>query len=302
MTLDNGNGVVRRPDPCELAEVWATPILTADAELFRSGSAALLSRPRGSSAEPTGVGIFETADRLAAILCEPLPENLAGTYYDDLRDYARYGRPSDVRGYLADVVRAVRRASPPYVDPNPPPPRPRRPARTPEQRRADERERARKNRAEGREGSRDDMVTAAAWVSAWRDWTSPGAHPASGLYRRYLAEVKKAGQIPVGRNTFYRLAEEVCGPRKRRASGPVFVVTQEVTPMDRTQRRELAALIVDRLTEEWRTAALDGLADLVADRQASTATESAVASPAPAVAGHAQVVSLAARRARRRAA
>lgn len=148
---------------------------------------------------------------------------------------------------------------------------------------------------------RDPSILAAQWVAAWREQVSPGAHPASDLYRAYVASAERAGATPVGRNHFYKLAEEVCGPRKRRASGPVFVVTQEVTPMDRQQRRDLAALIVDRLTDEWRTAALDGLADLVAERQAATATNSADSAPAPAAAGHAQVVSLAARRARQAA-
>ncbi|WP_158610133.1 hypothetical protein [Micromonospora globbae] len=36
--------------------------------------------------------------------------------------------------------------------------------------------------------------------------------------------------------------------------------------MTREQRRDLAALIVDRLTAEWREHALDGLADLLAER------------------------------------
>ncbi|MET8838334.1 hypothetical protein ABZV78_31130 [Micromonospora sp. NPDC004540] len=296
--LDNGNGVAQLPDARELAEVWAAPVLTADVELFRSGSAALLSRPRGSSAAPVALDWYAVADRLAAILRGPLPENTAGTLYADLNHYALYGDPAGVRSYLVDVIRAVRRASPLYVDPDPPTRRPRRTGRTPEQRREDERQRARANRAEGREGSRDDMMTAAGWVAVWRDQVGPGAHSATDVYRTYVDRVTDAHQIPVGRNTFYRLAEEVLGPRKRRASGPVFVVSQEVTPMDRTQRRELAALIVDRLTEEWRTAALDGLADLLAERQAvASAPESAVTSPA--ITGAGNVVSLAAHRARR---
>ncbi|MGW4154114.1 hypothetical protein ACWEDF_13285 [Micromonospora chersina] len=299
--LDNGNGVVQLPDPRELAEVWAAPVLAADAELFRAGSAALLSRPRGSSSAPTALDWHAVADRLAAILRAPLPEHTAGTLYEDLNHYALYGDPAGVRAYLVDVVRAVRRSAPLWVDPDPPPRRPRRTARTPEQRRADERQRARANRAEGREGSRDDMVKAAAWVAAWRDWTTPGAHPASDVYRRYIAVVEEAGSIPVGRNTFYRLADEVLGARKRRASGPVYVVSQEVAPMNREQRRELASLIVDRLTEEWRTAALDGLADLVAERQEARAGNSAGPS-SPAISGAANVVDLAAHRARRRVA
>ncbi|MEU8419901.1 hypothetical protein AB0C15_03380 [Micromonospora sp. NPDC048835] len=146
---------------------------------------------------------------------------------------------------------------------------------------------------------RDPSIVAAQWVATWRDQTGPGAHPAADVYRAYVASAERAGATPVGRTHFYKLAEAVCGPRKRRASGPVFVVSQEATPMDRKQRRDLAAAIVDRLTVEWRTHALDGLADLLAERQAATATNSAATTPA--ISGAANVVDLAAHRARRAA-
>jgi hypothetical protein len=298
--LDDGGTMVRRLRPAELAEEWAAPLLTADAELFRSGGA-LLSRPRGSSAEPVPVSVLDTADRLRDVLRAPLPANTAGTLYADLHIYAAYGDPEVVRSYLADVVRAVRAAAPPYVDPNPTPepPRPRRTGRSAEQRQADERERARTNRAEVRDGTQDDMRSAAGWMSVWRELATPGAHPATAVRRTYVEKVDAAGRTPVGRNMFYRVADEVCGPRKRRVSGPVYVVPQEVAPMNREQRKELASLIVDRLTAEWRTHALDGLADLLTDRQAEREPAAPVATPAAT--GHAHVVSLDSRRARRAA-
>ncbi|MDT0532637.1 hypothetical protein RM555_26925 [Micromonospora sp. DSM 115977] len=151
----------------------------------------------------------------------------------------------------------------------------------------------------GRRVPRDASEQAALWLTRWREVTAPGAHPAPEVFRRYVAAAERLGVDRVGRNQFYKLAEEVLGPRKRRAAGPVFVVPEEVAPMDRTQRRDLAALIVDRLTEEWRTAALDGLAELVAEHQAE---KTAVGPMAPAIGTRGQVVDLAAHRARRRVA
>ncbi|MEU5827549.1 hypothetical protein [Micromonospora tulbaghiae] len=162
-----------------------------------------------------------------------------------------------------------------------------------EQRREYMRSRNRAARAAEREGRRGDMVRAAAWLSAWREQVAAGAYPAPALHAAYVAAAERAGLQPVGRKTLYQLADEVLGPRTRRAAGPVYVVPQEVAPMNREQRRDLAALIVDRLTAEWREAALDGLADLVAERR----TEQ----PAPTVERDALVVDLASRRALRAA-
>ncbi|MET8908267.1 hypothetical protein [Micromonospora sp. NPDC004551] len=155
------------------------------------------------------------------------------------------------------------------------------------------REHSRAARAAEREGRRDAMLRAAAWLTAWREHVGAGAHPAPEVHRAYVAAADRAGLEPVGRKTLYRLADEVLGPRTRRAAGPVYVIPQEVAAMDREQRRDLAELIVERLTAEWREAALKGLADLVADRRAEQL--------APTVERHAQVVDLASRRALRAA-
>ncbi|MEW2477793.1 hypothetical protein AB0875_28875 [Micromonospora gifhornensis] len=139
---------------------------------------------------------------------------------------------------------------------------------------------------------------AALWLTRWREVAAPGAHPASEVYRAYVTAAERLNVVQVGRNHFYRLAGEILGPRKRRAAGPVFVVPEEVAPMDRQQRRDLSALIVDRLTDEWRTAALDGLAELFAERQTKTST---AVHAAPTTRTHGQVVNLEAHRARRAA-
>ncbi|KAB1919093.1 hypothetical protein F8280_26795 [Micromonospora noduli] len=163
-----------------------------------------------------------------------------------------------------------------------------------EQRRAYMRDRNRSARAADREGRREAMMRAAAWCTAWREQVGPGAHAAPELHRAYVAAAERSGMTPLGRTQLYRIADEALGPRSRRAVGPVYVVPQEVSPMTREERRDLAALIVDRLTAEWREHALDGLADLVAERR----TEQA----APDVDNVAPVVDLAARRALRRVA
>ncbi|WBC17581.1 hypothetical protein O7600_12475 [Micromonospora sp. WMMA1998] len=162
-----------------------------------------------------------------------------------------------------------------------------------EQRREYMREHSRAARAAEREGRRADMMRAAAWLTAWREQIGPGAHPAPAVHRAYLAAAERAGMTPVGKKQLFQLADEVFGPRKRRATGPVWVVPQEVKTLNVEQRRDLAALIVDRLTAEWREAALDGLADLAAERR----TEQAV----PDVERRALVVDLASRRALRAA-
>lgn len=166
-----------------------------------------------------------------------------------------------------------------------------------ERRRAYKREHARAARAQVREDSRDDMMTAAAWCSVWREQTTPGPHKASEVHAAYRdAATRSTRAEALGRNTFFRVADEVLGARKRRGSlGPVYVVPEEVSPMTREQRRDLAALIVDRLTAEWREHALDGLAELLSERQAERTA-------APAVASRAHVVDLAAHRRARRAA
>ncbi|WP_328533224.1 hypothetical protein OG836_26155 [Micromonospora zamorensis] len=160
-----------------------------------------------------------------------------------------------------------------------------------EQRRAYMREKSRAARAQTREGRRESMMRAAAWCVIWREQVGPGAHAAPELHAAYATAAERAGMTPLGRTQLYRIADEALGPRKRRAAGPVYVVPQEVAPMNLEQRRDLAALIVDRLTAEWREHALDGLADLVAERR----TEQV----APDVDNVAPVVNLDARRALR---
>jgi hypothetical protein len=163
-----------------------------------------------------------------------------------------------------------------------------------EQRRRYMREHNRSARADAREGRREEMAKAAGFCAWWRDQVGPGAHPAPELHRAYAAAAERAGTKPIGRTLLYKIADEALGPRTRRASGPVYVIAEEVAQMNREQRRDLAELIVDRLTAEWREAALDGLADLRAERR----TEQT----APDVDGVAQVVDLTARRALRRVA
>ncbi|MBQ0893443.1 hypothetical protein KBX37_10105 [Micromonospora sp. U56] len=287
--LDAGPHVALLP-PATLATAWALPTLTERAEWYGEGNG-FRRRPLGSTAEPAPVDLADVVAELRAELVA-LPElDDAREPYQHLRLFVAAAGPALVDDYLTRLARAVR-AQLGRV------PRPERATLTSEERAARIREskaaHQRRVRAEVREGGRDDMVTAAGWVSAWREQVSPGAHPATAVYGTYVDRVADAGRTPVGRNTFYRIADEVCGPRKRRARGPAYVVSQEVAPMNREQRKELASLIVDRLTDEWRSAALDGLADLLADRQGEKS-----AATRPAIEGAANVVSLDARRARR---
>ncbi|WP_446216545.1 hypothetical protein [Micromonospora sp. IBHARD004] len=219
------------------------------------------------------------ADRVAAVLAD-FPEPPADASWvafhgaRDVRALAAHGGRSSWVRKVADLIAG---RLPSLGDLDPPPALIRAGSTTSaqseeeraERRRAYMRDHNRAARADDRAGRRDDMILAAQACMAWRDRAAPGPHPAGELHGWYAtAAANTPGHNPLGRTTFYRIADEAIGPRKRRASGPVYVVPQEVTPMNREQSRELAALIVDRLTDEWRAAALDGLADLVAERQA----------------------------------
>lgn len=164
-----------------------------------------------------------------------------------------------------------------------------RPRTTEAERRAAARDASRERRATERERDRPALVNAAEWSINWREASAPGAYRTSDVHSAYAGAVLD----PVGRTKFHQITGKLVD-RRRRADGAAYVVRQGVVKMDRAQKKALAALIVDNLTIEWRAHALDGLADLVADRQAERDTVAPVAAPAPA--GHAHVVSLDSRR------
>ncbi|MEV6366215.1 hypothetical protein AB0L86_04895 [Micromonospora musae] len=260
----------------------------------------------------TGTAEQITHDDFAQVVADALtrlPDASDGAPYVTVRainHVRRLAEQGSASPYVRRVAEGIMNALPLLADLDPAPTLIRSGTASPEaaaiaseRRRAYKREHARATRAQVRADGRDDLMTAAAWCSLWREQAPSGAHKATDVHRTYAARVEEADRTPVGRNTFYDIADEVCGERSRRGRlGAVYVVPEEVQPMTREQRRDLAALIVDKLTDEWRTAALDGLADLLAERQA----EHVAASPASTVTDSAHVVDLAERRRARRAA
>ena len=119
------------------------------------------------------------------------------------------------------------------------------------------------------EESPEQHISAVEWCLTWREHAAPGTHSAHAVYTEYTA--KEAA--PIAARKFNELADhpEVLGPRKRLASGQARLRSQEVQQMTREQKRALAEEIVTRLTEQWNTAALDGLADMLTDRAANVA-------------------------------
>ncbi|WSB83422.1 hypothetical protein OHA60_06590 [Streptomyces cellulosae] len=259
--------MVEIPGPKLLATI-VLPVVAAGRDLMRDRDTLLARASPGAPLEP--VGLRSVIDAVTQFVTSLPDRGTTGTPYDHLRMFATEATPATRNEYFAEVARAVRRAAPSV----PKPPREARPKLTPEQREARLRESkrryARNARAQAREGETADQEAAAAWLLKFQEVKPPGTVVAPSALKSACDDAfKQASREPVGRNKFFKIADEAVGPRvRRRIDGrpqPAYV-TREVNAMSREERRNLARLIVDKIAEDWKADALAGVADLIAER------------------------------------
>jgi len=214
------------PGPRVLAQVYGVPWLLARVDAYRSGQA-LLTRPLGSTHEPSPVNQADLSDRLLQAL-NTLPEqSTAGRPYNDLRRFLREATPARRNAYLAETVTQLRRLLPLW---RPATSRaPRGPAKSPAERSATHRERAKA----------DELASAREWLENYLsdpdDRPSPGARViAHDLYEECAdtletfidgdEEREDGGAYRVPRQRiFYAVADELLGPRRRGTNGSARV-------------------------------------------------------------------------------
>ncbi len=140
-----------------------------------------------------------------------------------------------------------------------------------EQRRAQRREGMRAVREEIRANELDDAPDAVEWALGWLAQAEPGAYPASVVYTAYTDDADS----PLGKQKFYRYADhpQVLGPRRRRVSGPAYVVTQEAPQMTKEERRQLAELVVRQLANNLKDDLRAGLREMYEAEAAQGSTE-----------------------------
>lgn len=224
------------PGPRLLAATFTLPWLAQTSEVYSLGGA-ILTRAIGSLDEPKAVDQASLAADVAALLRQLPPRPDAGRPYRDLSLFITEASPSRVNAYLTDVTRSTRALAPRW--------RPARPASerraplTPAQRKAAQRTR---NRAA-------EVASARWWLQAAIDeGTDELDGPrivAADLYehaREVIAEYAD-DQEPIdpedensltfrvpGPRTFYAVADEVLGPRRRGTNGTLIYVVPELTP------------------------------------------------------------------------
>lgn len=141
---------------------------------------------------------------------------------------------------------------------------------------AAERERAFQWRAEGyRAEMSEDGHEALSWLLGWREHVEPGAYPATEVYAEYRTTADANGKSrPLGRNKFHRVAEhdDVLGKRRRRVSGPVYVLGQEPVTMTKDDRAKLVDLVLAELVEKYGREFELGIAERHAAKLADRAT------------------------------
>jgi hypothetical protein len=265
LKLDVGLSI-ELPGPTVLAEI-VFPVLNAGRDL-RNDHGALVDL---AGPEPAAVGLAEHVEAVRTFVATLPEDTAAGRPYKDLRLFVAQAEPGNVSAYVTNVARAVRRIAPPV----PAPVRSSSERLTPEQReanyRASQRQYAQRVRDEIRVNQAEDNERAAAWLLYVQETNGPGVVvPARGLCVTYVNACGTKYE-PVGRNTFFQIADVAVGPRtRRRINGkpqPAYV-TQEVPQMTREERKDLARLIVAKIAEDWKADARAGLADLVADERA----------------------------------
>ncbi|MGR6316498.1 hypothetical protein Q2K19_10565 [Micromonospora soli] len=235
LRLDSGL-TLELPAPRILARVWALPTLAAAADVYAS-RAAILRRPHGATADPRPVDFRRLVDELRAELAA-LPEREdAGRPYSDLRIYVRHGDPSQVVGYLLDVVKAARVVAPRW---RPPAVRKERTGPPPT---ATERQRIARYRRKARE-----VESAEHWLRLWLADATPGRYDARELHAQavdalgefvewyeddpdgWAEEAADDGSpaVPVvpGVKAFYAVADRLLGPRSRTAAGYAYAVPE----------------------------------------------------------------------------
>lgn len=237
VTLKTDSGVALEiPGPLVLAEVFALPWLRSQVDAYRSGSA-LLTRQSGSDEMPKAIHQGDLATELLTVL-QNLPELStaeAGRPYRDLRLYVTEVSPAVRSAYLADVVAHTRRLLPQWRPPAPQVERA--PAKTAAERKSAERKSASRERLR-----REQELSAREWLQGFlTGWDGDTEAPAPGsrwiaseLYetaREAIAEsidlederLDGGAYVLPGKRTFYAVADELIGPRRRGAKGRTFV-------------------------------------------------------------------------------
>lgn len=253
---------VELPGPALLADVWATPFVTASLDVFCDGTT-LLTRPAGSDVTPAPASIPAMIDALRDGLADLPERDDAGRPYKDLRLFVTVADAATAGGYLAEVVRRVRMAAPKWS-----PPKVDRPAKPAAERAADARER---RKAREDESSR-------TWLRSLFDEDAeldigPGDRlPATELYAHASdgigswvewyeddpedwAEEAEAESLPAhpripSTHTFYSAADDVLGPRRRVQGIRTYTIPEEPMNLSATSRAVLeraAEMIADEL-------------------------------------------------------
>lgn len=255
------------PSPVAMAEAFARPLLEQRfGTVYRQPGGALVTQDGLVLTQP---GIHTLV--LAAIMALPPREGLGpyDAYTGILRAVADDPSGGYLRRYALNVARACARRD---VFPAPPaepgPARPPRTAKTSAQWKADQR--ARERSAE--------TQSARAWLELYLAEAEPGNVAAGDLYalasegiRDYIDDESAHDdgtpwRVP-GPRTFYAVADEILGPRRRGAQG----VRHYSIPHHRTQEHPVAASTPAR-DDVIAEALLDRMARLAWEEQRATLT------------------------------
>ncbi|MFE9956178.1 hypothetical protein [Micromonospora sp. NPDC005299] len=245
LRLDGGL-TLELPAPRILARAWALPTLAAAADVYASG-AAILRRSSGATGDPRPADFRRLADELRAELAALPDRDDAGRPYTDLLLYVRHGEPSQIAGYLLEVVNAARIAAPRW---RPPAVRKERTGPPPT---ATERQRIARDRRKARE-----VESAEHWLRLWLADAAPGRYDARELHAQavdalgefvewyeddpdgWAEEAADDGSpaVPVvpGVKAFYAVADRLVGPRSRTAAGYAYTVPKPAVIAEVTDR------------------------------------------------------------------
>ncbi|WP_324649871.1 hypothetical protein [Georgenia sp. H159] len=297
---DGSGRSIEAPGTRTLARVFVLPWLTdTGREPFRArSSVALLTRPTGSSEEPTAANVLTLADELREVLAA-LPERPdAGRPYNDVRFLVTVADRRTAEEYTRAAIQHARRLAPHWSSPRPEKPVPSGPTLTDAERVRAYRARIRREGetsarrfiqaalARGRDDDHDpeDLVLRrGARIAAAELWAT-----AESEFLFIDGDVEDDGHVwrLPGRTTFYAVADEMLGARRRVNGTRVYVIPElpaepeEADPMDTA-----TAMLFDRTAEiladrhEERLARLrsgDYAGALTLQREAATGTDGGV--------------------------
>lgn len=257
--LDSGV-TLELPGFATLAEAYIVPMLRERFDVYRRG-AAILTRPAGTDAEPQPLNQLALAQQLVEQFAALPPREDAGRPYKDLRLFATESLPGTRADYIGAAIRTARGQLPAW---RPPVERIERgPAKTPAERKAAQRARDRAL----------EEASARAWLTGYlTGWDDEDEAPVAGsrveaaelcadaieTIADYDADEPIDEDDPDGpvyvipsARTFYRVADELLGARRRRNDGSRFYVIPAPPAQPKENNMDtIAEAVLERVTQQ----------------------------------------------------